>query len=77
MFGYIQCEEFLNCAERVNGWITELGIANDDPTIDWTRPEEKLVPLQDFTDVTKWSSINLRNKDDGIQLLHYFINLSN
>ena len=76
MFGYIQHPDFLNAAERINGWIAELAVSNEDATIDWTNVVERLVPVQEFLDVSKWTSVNLRGNQHAIQLYHYLIDLS-
>jgi hypothetical protein len=76
MFGYIQHQDFLNAAERINGWIAELAVANTDTTIDWTLHSERLVPAGQFSDATKWSSVNVRRNQNAIKLYHYLLDLS-
>jgi len=77
IFGYIQNPKLLKCAEKINGWIAELSVTNKDTTISWSGVNEKLVPLEELTNVSKWSSLNSRKNTDSIRLLHYFINLTN
>jgi hypothetical protein len=77
MFGYIQETGFLNCAERINNWISELAISSTDSTIDWTSTEEKLLSVDELSNVTKWSSLNTRLNNNSIQLFHYLLDLTN
>lgn len=76
MFGYIQHKDFLNSAERINGWIAELAASNADASINWQNEMERLELVQAFSDVTKWSSVNMRQNQNAILLYHYLINLS-
>lgn len=76
MFGYIQHLDFLNAADRINAWIAELAVGNQDTTIDWTPQEERLIRESESTDITKWSSMNLRGTSSTIRLYHYLIDLS-
>jgi hypothetical protein len=76
MIGYIQVQD-ANCwFAKVNNWIDRLAKENTDETIDWTHESEKLIPVNSFINVQKYSSLNHRKpKDDSIQIFHYFIEL--
>jgi hypothetical protein len=77
MFGYIQSKKLLKCSEKINGWIDDLATSNTDTTIDWAGVAEKLVPMKELDNVSKWSSVNSRKNKENIKLLHYLIDLTN
>jgi hypothetical protein len=76
MFGYIQESNFLNCVEKINGWISELAANNTDETIDWASPEERLISLEELESVSKWVSRNSRSGNTHLKLFHYLLDLT-
>lgn len=66
----------LGWMQKVNIWIRELAENNIDTTIDWTDSEEKMIKVDSFPQVEKWSSSHFRTlSKDRISLWHYLIEL--
>lgn len=76
MFGYIQSTALLQCSPKINGWISDLALNNTDESINWKGVDEKLIPIEEFTAVSKWSSIHARKDLENLKILHYFIDLT-
>lgn len=77
MFGYVQSRTIGEWADKINSWISELSVGNQDSSIDWKSPKEKLVHVTEYSHVDKWSSNNARIGSNHILLFHYFIDLCN
>jgi hypothetical protein len=77
MFGYVQIHTPDYWAQRINFWIDELAIANQDTTIDWSGTSEKLTKVNSFTCGEKYTSYNTRkNIGESIFIWHYLIDLT-
>ena len=77
MFAYVQSRTSDEWIQKVNTWISELPLKNNDPEIDWSFQDEKLSLFSQLSPrVEIQKSVNKRKKPLGSLLIyHYFINL--
>lgn len=76
MFGYVQSRTSTEWIEKINNWISNLSVNNQDSTIDWTDKKELLHEIKSFPSVVKLSSIHQRTSQmNSIVLWHYLIDL--
>jgi hypothetical protein len=78
MFGYIQNYTPEYWVQKINCWLDELAITNQDIAIDWSNSSEKLTKVESFIHTEKYMSNHTRKcSDDKIFIWHYFIDLTN